>query len=93
MHPFFKYLLAAALSGFASKMLLAGPIQPMLDQLVKAEKLPGAVLLVSGPRGRQVAVTGVANLKTREQMTEHTRFYMASWSPLLLQCNWCKRVG
>jgi D-alanyl-D-alanine carboxypeptidase len=64
-------------------MLLAGPIQPMLDQLVKAEKLPGAVLLVSGPRGRQVAVTGVANLKTREQMTEHTRFYIASSGKLV----------
>jgi D-alanyl-D-alanine carboxypeptidase len=78
MHPFFKYLLAAALSGIASKIVLAGPIQPMLDQLVKAEKLPGAVLLVSGPKGRQIAVAGVANRKTREQMTEQTRFYIAS---------------
>jgi D-alanyl-D-alanine carboxypeptidase len=83
MHPFFKYLLAAALSGIASKIVLAGPIQPMLDQLVKAEKLPGAVLLVSGPKGRQIAVAGVANRKTREQMTEQTRFYIASSGKLV----------
>ena len=56
----------------------AGSIQPFLDQLVNQEKLPGAVLLVSGPQGRQIATTGVANLKNQEPVTENTRFYIAS---------------
>ncbi|OYU44976.1 MAG: hypothetical protein CFE44_09990 [Burkholderiales bacterium PBB4] len=62
---------------------IAGPVQPFLDQLVKKEKLPGAILLVSGPRGRQIATAGVANLKTREPITEDSRFYIASSGKLV----------
>ncbi len=61
----------------------AGSIQPFLEQLVKTEKLPGAVLLISGPDGRQIATAGVANLKTQEPVTEHTRFYIASSGKLV----------
>lgn len=64
-------------------LLAAGPataasIEPVLERLVKQEKLPGAVLLVSGPKGRQVAATGVANRRTQEAMAADTRFYIAS---------------
>ena len=62
---------------------LAAPVQDFLNQLVKQEKLPGAALLVSGPRGRQVATAGLANLKTQEPVTEHTRFYIASSGKLV----------
>lgn len=65
--------------------LLAGaePVQELLDRLVAREKLPGAVLLVSGPAGRVVATAGLANLKTREPVTPQTRFYIASSGKLV----------
>lgn len=74
---------AAVLVLAAPAMALAGPLQRFLDQLVKKEKLPGAVLLVSGLDGRQIATAGVANLKTQEPVTEHTRFYIASSGKLV----------
>ncbi len=84
-HPRIVIVSAAlALLACATPLLaIAGPIQPYLDQLVKKEKLPGAVLLISGPQGRQVAASGVANLKTLEPMTENTRFYIASSGKLV----------
>lgn len=77
-YRFFGAAIAALLAGMTATSALAGGIQPFLDQLVEKEKLPGAVLLVSGPQGRQIAVSGVANLKTQEPVTANTRFYIAS---------------
>lgn len=56
----------------------AEPLQKFLDRFVREERLPGAVLLVSGPNGRQVVAAGVANTKTNEAVTPATRFYIAS---------------
>lgn len=75
--------IAALLASLSAAPAAAGPIQPFLDQLVKKEQLPGAVLLVSGPQGRHIAVSGVANLKTREPVTADSRFYIASSGKLL----------
>lgn len=77
-HHILGAAIAALLVGMAASSAVAGPIQPFLDQFVKKEKLPGAVLLISGPQGRQIAVSGVANLKTKEPITADTRFYIAS---------------
>lgn len=77
-HRFFGAAIAALLVTISAAPTMAGPIQPFLDQFVKKEKLPGAVLLVSGPQGRQIAVAGVANRKTQEPVTPDTRFYIAS---------------
>lgn len=82
----FHHLVGAACAVFlacAALPALAGPIQPFLDNLVRKEKLPGAVLLVSGPQGRQIAVSGVANRETREPMSANTRFYIASSGKLV----------
>jgi D-alanyl-D-alanine carboxypeptidase len=62
--------------------LAAGPLQQYLDRLAAAEKFPGAVLLVSDPKGREVALAGLANLKTREPVSAQTRFYVASCGKL-----------
>lgn len=64
-------------------LALAGPVQVFLDRLVKQENLPGTVLLVSGPQGRELAASGVANRKTQEAMTPNTRFYIASSGKLV----------
>lgn len=56
----------------------AGPLQAFLDRFIEQEDLPGAVLLVSGPAGREIAASGVARRKPREAMTPDTRFYIAS---------------
>ena len=61
-------------AGVTPVLALAGLVQGFLDRLVKHENLPGAVLLVSGPQGRELAASGVANRKTREVMTPGTRF-------------------
>jgi D-alanyl-D-alanine carboxypeptidase len=74
----------AALAGLLTpQAATAGPVQDYLDRLVRTEKLPGAVLLVSGPRGRELATAGVANLQTREPVTAQTRFYIASSGKLV----------
>ena len=75
--------LATLIAALLPPLAEAGSIQPFLDQLVKQEKLPGAVLLVSGPQGRQIATAGVANLKNQEPITENTRFYIASSGKLV----------
>ena len=76
-------LIVLMLLAHAAMPAWAGPIQPLLDRLVKEERLPGAVLLVSGPEGRQIAAAGVANRQTLEPMTPHTRFYIASSGKLV----------
>ena len=84
LNPLHFFVATAAVLALAAPSIgLAGPIQPFLDQLVKKEKLPGAVLMVSGPNGRQIATAGVANLKTQEPITERTRFYIASSGKLV----------
>jgi len=64
-------LIVLMLLAHAAMPAWAGPIQPLLDRLVKEERLPGAVLLVSGPAGRQIAAA------------PHTRFYIASSGKLV----------
>ena len=83
-YRFLGAAIAALLASLSVAPAVAGPIQPFLDQLVKKEKLPGSVLLISGPQGRQIAVSGVANLKTKEPVTADTRFYPScAKSPIL----------
>lgn len=66
-------VLAAALPARAADRLEA-----MFRRYMEAEKLPGAVLLVSGPSGRRVLAGGVADLRTGTPVTPDTRFYVAS---------------
>ncbi|PWC33344.1 serine hydrolase domain-containing protein [Azospirillum sp. TSO35-2] len=53
-------------------------LQRMLDRFLEAEELDGGVLLVSGPTGRRVVVSGVADRRGGTPVTEDTRFYVAS---------------
>lgn len=68
----------------AGVLLAAGPalgddgLQRMLDGFLRKERLDGGILLVSGPGGRQVAVSGIANRRGKEPVRENTRFYIAS---------------
>lgn len=52
--------------------------QGMLNRFIKAEELPGGVLLVSGPSGRSVVAAGVADRDAGTPMTTRSRFYVAS---------------
>ncbi len=79
----FGGVVATLLASLFAAPVMAGPIQPFLDRLIREEQLPGAVLLVSGPKGRQIAASGVANRKTRQAMTDQTRFYIASSGKLV----------
>lgn len=78
----FQPLTTAALTALLTLALApaahAGPLQAFLDRFIEKEDLPGAVLLVSGPDGREIAASGVARRKPREDMTPETRFYIAS---------------
>lgn len=81
-----SWLPALLISTWASLITvpaMAGDIRHLLNRLVKQEKLPGAVLLVSGPKGQQMATAGLANRKTQEAMTAQTRFYIASSGKLV----------
>ncbi|WP_448202764.1 serine hydrolase domain-containing protein [Azospirillum sp. sgz302134] len=53
-------------------------LQGMLDRFLQAEELDGGILLVSGPNGRQVVVSGIADRRGRVPVEEGTRFYVAS---------------
>lgn len=56
----------------------AADLQRMLDRHVRSEGLPGAVLLVSGPAGRQVVAAGVAERGSGRPVRTDHRFYIAS---------------
>lgn len=56
----------------------ARPLQELLDGYLEKHDLPGGVLLVSGPDGRELAVAGIANRRTKAPVTPQTRFYAAS---------------
>jgi D-alanyl-D-alanine carboxypeptidase len=74
-------VIAALLShGHAS---LAADLRGALQDVVSTFNLPGAVLLVSSPEGREIAVSGVENLVTRTPVTEKTRFHVASVGKVL----------
>ena len=76
--PLWRLLAVPCIGLFGASAALAGDLQPFLDRFIEKEDLPGAVLLVSGPQGRQVVASGVARRKPREAMTTDTRFYIAS---------------
>lgn len=79
MRPPVRRLVATLLAlGVASTTAHARPLQAFLDRFIAKEDLPGAVLLVSGPDGREIAASGVARRQPREAMTPDTRFYIAS---------------
>lgn len=64
-------------------LAVAGPsqaqnVQGMLNRFLKAEALPGGVLLVSGPAGRSVVAAGMADRDRGIPMTPRARFYVAS---------------
>lgn len=75
--------IAMLLLCLVSPRVHAGPLQGFLDRFIEDEDLPGAVLLVSGPKGREVAAAGLARRKPREVMTPETRFYIASSGKLV----------
>ncbi len=62
----------------ASGPARADALQAKLDSFLFAHRLPGGVLLVSGPAGRAVYAGGLANVRTGERMTPSHRFYIAS---------------
>jgi D-alanyl-D-alanine carboxypeptidase len=53
-------------------------LQQLLDDFVRDQKLPGAVLAVSGPRIDTVVASGVLDRKTGAPVTSTSRFYVAS---------------
>ena len=56
----------------------ADAFQRILDRYLEKEGLPGGVLLASGPGGRLVVVSGVADRRTKKPVDADTRFYVAS---------------
>lgn len=71
----------------------AEPLQPTLDRIARQDKLPGAVLLVSGPNGRQFVASGRANVWSRAPMLPNTRFYIASSGKLVTTAAILQLVG
>ncbi|CAO3430532.1 Beta-lactamase [Azospirillum endophyticum] len=73
----------AFLPAFAFPLSDAGAAKPdrlqrLLDRFLAEEELDGGILLVSGPEGRRVVVSGIADRKGKRPVTEDTRFYVAS---------------
>ena len=56
----------------------AEALQTLLDDFVAEQKLPGAVLGVSGPRIDAVVASGVLDRKSGAPVTAESRFYVAS---------------
>ncbi len=79
-------LAAAVLLGLALLPIpaAAGPaagsdrLHRLLDRFLADEELDGGILLVSGPDGRRVVVSGIADRRGKRPVTEDTRFYVAS---------------
>ncbi|WP_160295534.1 serine hydrolase domain-containing protein [Paramagnetospirillum magnetotacticum] len=61
----------------------AAPLDATLAEVAARFHLPGAVLLVSGPQGIEIATNGMADLATRRPVTEATRFHVASVGKIL----------
>ena len=55
----------------------------VLDGVLRRYDIPGGVLLVSRPEGREVAAAGIADLRSRRPVTEQTRFHVASTGKML----------
>ncbi|WP_428566598.1 serine hydrolase domain-containing protein [Ramlibacter sp.] len=68
----------AGVAGVAPAFAKPASLQDFLDSFVQRQKLPGAVLRITGPRGTAEAVAGVAEVQRREPVTPRTRFYIAS---------------
>ncbi|WP_448190437.1 serine hydrolase domain-containing protein [Azospirillum sp. sgz301742] len=71
-------VLAVTLAGTVASARADDGLQRMLDRFLRDEELDGGILLVSGPEGRQVVVSGIANRKGGVPVGEDTRFYVAS---------------
>lgn len=71
----------------------AADLQGLLDRFVEREELPGAVLLVSGPSGRQIAVAGMADRERRVPMGADSRFYIASVGKMMTAVAVLQLVG
>jgi D-alanyl-D-alanine carboxypeptidase len=69
------------------------PLQHTLDRIIRDDKVPGAVLLVSGPSGRQIVAAGIANKATGEAMRPDSRFYIASSGKLVTTVTILQMVG
>lgn len=57
---------------------LAEQLQALLDDFVREQRLPGAVLGVVGPRVNVTVASGVLDRKTGAPVTPRSRFYVAS---------------
>ena len=53
-------------------------LQTLLNHYAQDQKLPGAVLLVAGPDGDAIVVTGARNRDSQVPVSADTRFYIAS---------------
>ncbi|WP_051341443.1 serine hydrolase [Azospirillum halopraeferens] len=53
-------------------------LQRLLDRYLEREGVDGGVLLVSGPGGRTVVASGIADRRRGARVTPDTRFYIAS---------------
>jgi D-alanyl-D-alanine carboxypeptidase len=71
----------------------AESLQRTIDRIIRDDKVPGAVLLVSGPSGRQVVAAGIANKATGEAMRPDSRFYIASSGKLVTTVTILQMVG
>ncbi|BAE52537.1 Beta-lactamase class C and other penicillin binding protein [Paramagnetospirillum magneticum AMB-1] len=80
-----KSWLIFVMAWFAWGVLPAGaaPLDQTLAQVMERFHFPGAVLLVSGPQGTEIATAGTANLAAPRPVTEATRFHIASVGKIL----------
>ncbi|WP_376962199.1 serine hydrolase domain-containing protein [Azospirillum sp. A26] len=76
--PGLALLLALAIPASDAAAAKPDRLQRLLDRFLADEELDGGILLVSGPDGRRVVVSGIADRKGGRPVTEDTRFYVAS---------------
>jgi D-alanyl-D-alanine carboxypeptidase len=68
---------------WASPPVGAASLDQSLAEVMERFHLPGAVLLVSGPQGTDIATGGTTNLAAPRPVTEATRFHVASVGKIL----------
>jgi D-alanyl-D-alanine carboxypeptidase len=71
-------LMLAGLALPARAQPTADALQSLLDDFVRDQRLPGAVLAVAGPNVELTVTSGVLNRRTAAPVTPRSRFYVAS---------------
>lgn len=88
-----RVLLVLLFTALAASPLHAESLQMVIDDIVRHDKVPGAVLLVSGPSGREIVAAGIADRATNAPMRPDSRFYIASSGKLITTAAMLQLIG